>query len=280
MMRFKCLGGALVSAILLLVLSTVAGATLLGPSSTVIPVPVGTETGTLVATAVGSYNATNSIAGTVIEGVYSETPATSGVCTSGTCLDFVYQFTETNANHGVFNFTASDFDNAKQWLTDVYQTNNNSGALSIFSVPTGSNTSAAVALRGGMGPDQFTLTGGDTISYGFNDGGTVGESYIFIVKTNATRYVPGSTSLISNKTVTSNVPNLPDYQPWGAYYQGGVGFDPITTTNINPFYAYNHTGYLNTFLAPIPEPGFYGVLAIGLAILFVAMKYRREKQSA
>ena len=53
----------------------------------------------------------------------------------------------------------------------------------------------------------------------------------------------------------------------------------ISNTNTGAF-AFNSAGYSNTFLAPIPEPGFYGVLAIGLAGLFLAVKYRRGKETA
>jgi hypothetical protein len=291
MMRFKLLGGVLVSVFLLLFFSAVAGATILPINGDLGgPPPAGSESGTLVATATGAYTLAGSITGEVSEAVYSVTgPTTSNsplgaaVCAAGaTCLDFVYQFTNTNTNHGVNTFTVSDFDNLVPWITDVYQSANKNPNLNIgiFTVPGGTNVQATDATSGGMGPDG-TVNGGDTIGFNTNDGGTHGESYILIIKTNATLYVPGSVSLISNKTATSNVPNIAGYQPWGAYYQGGTGFGPITNTNTGAF-ALNGIGYSNTFLAPIatPEPGFYGVLAIGLAGIFVALKYRRNKQTA
>jgi plastocyanin len=300
-MRIKLLGWSLVLTFLLLFFSAVAGATILTPS-TLSPsaAPAGTETGTLVAEAIGNYNTITTvagkqvgIAGEVIEGVYSETNATSSVCPVGqSCLDFVYQFTQTNANGAVTSFNASDFDNAFQWTTDVYQSSSNTGALSIFSAPTaaGTNPNSVTNQRGGTGPDQGSATGGDTVTFVMNDGGThpvppgvVAESNIFIVKTNAPLYVPGSVSLLANHTATSYV-GTGNPNPWAsAYCQGCTGVQGFTSIN-NPtntgLYALNGVGYSNTFLAPIPEPGFYGVLAIGLAGLFVAVKYRRGKQTA
>jgi len=107
MMRTKLLGGALVSIFLLLFFSAVAGATMLAPGSAVSPVPAGTETGTLVATATGAYSTIDSIAGTVTEGVYAEAP--SAACPLG-CLDFDYQFTETKTTNPAFSFSGSDFE--------------------------------------------------------------------------------------------------------------------------------------------------------------------------
>jgi hypothetical protein len=58
-------------------------------------------------------------------------------------------------------------------------------------------------------------------------------------KTNAAFAVPGTVSIINNGTV-----------------------DPISG-----------------FVAPVPEPGFYGILAAGLSLLFVAVKFRRKQIS-
>jgi hypothetical protein len=111
---------------------------------------------------------------------------------------------------------------------------------------------------------------------------TVAESNILIVKTNAPKYVPGSVSLLANHTATSYV-GTSDPDPWAtAYAQGSPGVQGFTSISnpVNSGFALNGVGYSNTFLAPIPEPGFYGFLAIGLAGLFLAVKYRRGKQTA
>jgi hypothetical protein len=292
MMRFKLFGGFLLTLSLLLVFSGVAGATILPPGGTVSPVPLGTETGVLVATATGSYS-TTTLSGTVSEAVYavtgptaSNSPSGAVVCAAGaTCLDFVYQFTQSNSARGVNAFTVSDFDNVAQWITDVYQSNTLSGSLNIpiFSTPGGRDTTASSAGEGGQGPDQTTLFAGDTVGFQMPDGGTYGASDIFIIQTNAPDYVVGSVSLISNTTATSNVPsgNL----PWSATYTGNNAFSTITNTNPGgAAFAFNGVGYSNSFLAPIaplatPEPGFYGILAIGLGGIYLVLKLRRKKQA-
>jgi len=289
------------SMILLLFFTTVAGATLIDPGTKLNAVPAGTETGTLVATVSGSYNTITTvkgkdigIAGAVVEAVYSEDSTTSSVCAVGhTCLDFVYQFTETNPNSGVTSFAASDFDNIVDWKTDLSQssTKANSLAISLFTAVTGKNPNSTDAQRGNNGPDTVAADGGGTVTFVMADGGGTAtdsthelESYILIIKTDAPKYVPGSVSLLSNHTATSFV-GTGNPSPWiDAYCMGcpGVqGFMPgISNSNVLPAFALNGTGYFNTFLAPIPEPGFYGVLAIALAGLFVAVKYRRNKQTA
>jgi hypothetical protein len=285
MTRTKLLGGALVFTFLLLFFSAVAGATILTPSGVAMPIPAGTETGTLVATATGSYNTIDSADGIVTEGVYSETSATSSVCPVGqTCLDFVYQFTDTMTLRPVFDFQAADFDNVLQWTTDVSQSATNTGALSIFSVPTATPPGTPLGIttvranRTGMGPDQPSLAGGDDVRFAMGGLGTVGESNIFIIKTNAPKYIVGNVLLIGSDVVSSPVP--PGNAPWSARYPGSGIWTPIANTNTASF-AFNGVGYTNTFLGPtVPEPGFYGVLAIGLAGLFLAVKYRRGKQSA
>jgi hypothetical protein len=279
MMRIKLSGGALVTTFLLLFFSAVAGATILAPNSAVTPVPAGTENGLLVATAKGTYSTSN-ISGTVTKGVYANTSSTFSVCPVGLiCLDFVYQFTETGGTSPVGGFAASDFDNLGIWTTDVYQSTSNAGALSIFSVPdSGTGFITDTASRFGEGPAQFTAMGGDTVQFDMADGGTVaGESNILIIKTNAPQYVAGSVSLLGSNTASSPVP--PGNPPWSATFTGEGTWGPISNTNTGAV-AFNGAGYSNTFLAPIPEPGFYGVLAICLAGLFLAVKYRRGKETA
>src|SRR3974377_1684056 len=98
--------------------------------------------------------------------------------------------------------------------------------------------------------------GGDTVDFfAYGNGGAQGESAILIIQTNAPDYTPGSVALIGTGSKVAD--------------SSGVGFGTI----------YNTGKFSGTFLAPIPEPGFYGVLSIGLAGLF-AMKYRRGKQKA
>jgi len=332
MKRVKFLGGALVTVFLLLFFSAVAGATLLPPAGQVnnvptvaSPLPAGA---TLVAQATGSYALTHGMAGTVVEDVYAVTGTTyvnngsSGtvVCPAGkTCLDFVYQFTESRPGQGVNSFSASDFDNGNilGWKTDIYTADPANAAAvtaafgsgSGFSVPT-PNTSTNTntnsdptnpATRSGTGPTwpMSTVTNADADSFGYTDGGlepsvaapgTPGESYIMIIATNAPKYVPGSVSIgTGSHTATSSVPNINgSYQPWATAYCVGCfgvgGFTSQSNTKNTGAYANNGVGYgtlsNGTFLAPIPEPGFYGVLAIGLAVLFVAVKYRRNKQTA
>jgi hypothetical protein len=268
-MRCKFFGGVLGSIFQLLLFSAAAGATILPINTSVAP-SLGTETGTLIAKASGSYS-TPSIAGEVTEGVYANS------CPTGTCLDFVYQFTETSAGNPVTQMTMSDFDNIAVWSTDVQYATSNTGALSIFSPPGGVNPTPARAGKGGKGPDQSVTIGGDTVSFTMTDGGCYScESDILIIKTNAPKYIVGSVSLIGSNTATAGVPA--GNSPWTARYAGSY-FGTITNGLNTGAYAYNGVGYVNSFLAPIPEPGFYGILAIGLAGLFLAVKYRRNKQT-
>jgi hypothetical protein len=199
-------------------------------------------------------------------------------------LDFVYQFTQTHLTNPAFDFQAADFDNVLEWPTDVTQSATNTGALSIFSVPTPTPPGTAVgittirATRAGKGPDQSAVTGGDDIRFVMGGAGTVGESNIFIIKTNAPKYIVGNVLLVGSDVVSSPVP--PGNAPWSARYPGSGIWGTISNTNTASF-AFNGVGYTNTFLGPtVPEPGFYGVMAIGLAGLFLAVKYRRGKQSA
>src|SRR3974377_1523328 len=98
--------------------------------------------------------------------------------------------------------------------------------------------------------------GGDTVDFfAYGNGGGQGESAILIIQTNAPDYTPGSVALIGTGSKVAD--------------SSGVGFGTI----------YNTGKLSGTFLAPIPEPGFYGVLAIGLAGFF-CFEYRPRKAKA
>jgi hypothetical protein len=81
-----------------------------------------------------------------------------------------------------------------------------------------------------------------TLSFNFSKGLESGLSSILIVQTTAKAYEPGGVAVQDSRNFNSFDMGLPGYQP-----------------------------------APVPEPGFYGVLAIGLAAILCATT-RRNKQ--
>jgi hypothetical protein len=170
-------------------------------------------------------------------------------------LDFVYQFSNGYAKAGVDTFSVSYFDDsapATGWVTNAYYTNVEPagflGTPGCKYVVTG-NPKVPVCNPSGVASLNITPAtvneAGDasTLSFNFSKGLESGFSSILIVQTTAKNYEPGGVAIQDSRNFNSFDLNLPGYQP------------------------------------AVPEPGFYGALAIGLAAIVWAST-RRNKQRA
>jgi hypothetical protein len=160
----------------ILALATSAHATLLPAGATVVP-DISDETGTFVdATSFQSFSVGSGTptTGTVKEAVYQ----------NGSFFDFVYQFT-VNSGPGIEHLTGSSFKNFH--VINVSQTAN-VPAGTTWHTPT--NRAAQDANRS---------SDGSVVSFNFSPAvrhGTGPNSYILIVRTNATTYGSGSIGII------------------------------------------------------------------------------------
>lgn len=183
-----------------------------------------------------------SICGQYDEAVYQNT-------NNGT-LDFVYQFSNGYAKDGVDAFAVSFFNDgasASGWVTDAYYTNTPiAGFLGAPGCKYTVTGGTPVCNTGGVASKNITPTtvnessDASTLNFNFGNGLESGFSSILIVQTTAKAYEPGVVTI-----------------------QDSLSF--------NSFQAFQP--------APVPEPGFYGVLAIGLAVIVWATT-RRNKQRA
>lgn len=193
------------------------------------------------ATNIGSKHPT--ICGQYDEAVYRNN-------SNGT-LDFVYQFSNGYAKAGVDAFSVSYYnDNAAWgWATNAYYTNVEPagflGTPGCKYVVTGS-PSIPVCNAGGVASLNITPAtvnesdDGSTLNFNFTKGSEAGFSSILIVQTWAKQYEPGGIAIHDSRNFNSFDLGLPGYQP-------------------------------------VPEPGFYGALSIGLAAIVWATT-RRNKQ--
>jgi hypothetical protein len=169
-------------------------------------------------------------------------------------LDFVYQFSNGYASAGVDTISLSYFNDeapATGWVTNAYYTDLEPagflGKPDCKYVVTGS-PSVPVCNTGGVASENIKPTtfneapNGSTLSFNFGRGLESGLSSILIVQTTAKSYEPGGIAVQGSRNFNSFALDLPGYQP-------------------------------------VPEPGFYGVLAIGLAII-LCVTTRRNKQRA
>jgi hypothetical protein len=237
-----------------LCLSTPAGATPITPGMSDTTLTSGSLTGyTQVAnTGPQTYNncATNAtsphptICGQYDEAVYQNN-------SNGT-LDFVYQFSNGYAKDGADTFSVSYFNDdapASGWATNAYYTNVEPagflGTPGCNYIVAGS-PSVPMCNAGGVASLNITPSvvseGPDasTLDFNFTHGLETGLSSILIVQTTAKAYEPGGVAIQDSRNFNSFDLNLPGYQP-------------------------------------VPEPGFYGALAIGLAVIVWATT-RRNKQ--
>lgn len=154
--------------------------------------------------------------------------ARAAVYDSGSGLDFYYQFSNNASSlHGVERFSFYDFTSLNAELIDVYQT---ATAFGIFVTGTESSDYADRT--------NFGVLGISFVPNGFSkiDPGT--SSYIQIVRTNATEYMPGYFGLLN-------------------------GFGD------------NAAGFAPTVAAVVPEPGSAPMLLAGLGLIgAIGRRYR------
>jgi hypothetical protein len=166
-------------------------------------------------------------------------------------LDFVYQFSNGYASDGVDNVSVSYFNdqNPGGWATNAYYSNT---ALANFLGTPGCNyvvtgglpaCSASGLASTNISPATVNESpDASTIDFNYTKGLETGFSSILIVQTTATQYEPGGIAVQDSRNFNSFNLGLPGYQP-------------------------------------VPEPGFYGVLGIGMASILWATKQRRKRTS-
>src|SRR5579871_435387 len=233
-----------VLALPLLLFSGAANATLLAPGSTT-PITATTESGTWVAGATGTIRicsdtnnciATTVATATATENVYQE---------AGGFLDLAYQFTNNTACP-----PASACDSLEHLTVTSYGnigSPGNPGNVDVYYLNN---------LPGAPAPDQFSVqtspgpTAGNpfTANRSSNAGTVVGFNF-----TGTNAVAPGEESAIYLIKTDSKI----------------IG--PGTFSLLD-----GGTGSSSAYLSPVPEPGFYGLLAIGLAVAFVFVKYRKQ----
>lgn len=170
-------------------------------------------------------------------------------------LDFVYQFSNGYAKDGADLFSVSYFNDgapATGWVTNAYYSNlEPAGFLGMPGckyVVTGS-PSVPVCNASGAASVNITPTAvneapdSSTLNFTYTKGLETGLSSILIVQTTAKNYEPGGVAIQDSLNFNSFQLGLNGYQP------------------------------------AVPEPGFYGALAIGLAAIVWATT-RRNKQRA
>jgi hypothetical protein len=182
----------------------------------------------------------NNIGGTVSEAVYLD-----GVTND---LDFVYQFTNTGGsrtNGSVGTFLASAWNDQTDagWESDVYF-----------------NDSALTALNGAVDPSGVLVDAAGDCSVLFPNCQDPFQ---------ATR-----------STLT---PGTPQTIGFNFHFEKGTSALLIIKTNAPAATAgtvsLGTAGPLDGFFAPVPEPGFYGILAAALGLIFVAVKLRKNNRS-
>lgn len=236
-------------------LGTPAGATPITPGMSETTLTPGTLTGyTQIAnTGAQTYNNCASNTGNphpTICGQYDEAVYQNN--SNGT-LDFVYQFSNGYAGDGVDAFSVSYFNDraAFGWATDAYYTNvEPAGFLGspgcTYSL-TGGVPVCSVSGTPSVNINPATVNeapDASTLNFNYSNGES-GLSSILIVQTWAKQYEPGGVAIQDSKNFNSFNLGLPGYQP-------------------------------------VPEPGFYGVLAIGLAAIVwgTTRRNKRANQSA
>lgn len=180
-----------------------AGATLLGPSSTVFPDLIATPAGTLLAsTSVPFVASVGTYSGTLRAAVYLDATPLAVVCPTGGCLDFYYQVVnnatsrdpisrESNINFGGFLTSAS-------FRTDGGALASGSAGFTNGTVPP-------------MTADRDAL--GNVVGFNFNPP-TSAEvlpgltSTVVVIRTNATQFTSGFSS-----TIDGSVTTVPTFQP-------------------------------------------------------------------
>jgi hypothetical protein len=236
-----------------LAVGTPAGATAVTPGMSDTTLTTGSLTGYTEVAITGpqTYNncTTNlnnshkTICGQYVEAVYQNNVTKT--------LDFVYQFSNGWASDGVDSFSVSYFNdqNPGGWATAAYYSN--------------------TALPGFLGTPgcKYTMSGGipecsssglsstninasvvneapdaSTIDFNYGNGLETGFSSILIVQTYAKQYEPGGIAIQDSENFNSFALGLPGYQP-------------------------------------VPEPGFYGVLGIGMAGILWTVKKRGKRTS-
>jgi hypothetical protein len=169
-------------------------------------------------------------------------------------LDFVYQFSNGYANAGVDTFGVSYFNDeapASGWVTNAYYTNVEPagflGTPGCNYIVTG-NPSVPACSGGGVASLNITpatineAPDSSALSFNFGNGLESGLSSILIVQTTARNYEPGGVAIQDSRNFNSFELGLPGYQP-------------------------------------VPEPGFYGALAIGLAVIVWATTRRKNQRT-
>jgi hypothetical protein len=187
------------------VFTSPAGATLLPPGGTVVAAPFSGAPGTLLASNSAPFTSVLGavdFSGTATEAVYMDSVTR--------LMDFVYQFV---ANPGGLKAIEQMTDASYSgFLTDVYQS-------------TGAGTAFGPFVDGDKISTTVTRPVGSTVSWNDSWGPGAVTSAIFLIKTDANAFVPGTISFINQGTAT-----LTDF------------FAPNT----------------------VPEPTFYGLLAAAL----------------
>jgi hypothetical protein len=163
-------------------------------------------------------------------------------------LDFVYQFSNGYSGDGADVFSVSYYNDkaAWGWATNAYYTNvEPSGFLGTpgctYSLTGGVPVCSAIGTPSvNINPATVNeAPDGSTLNFSYNNGLEYGLSSILIVQTWANQYEPGGVAIQDSRNFNSFALNLPGYQP-------------------------------------VPEPGFYGALAIGLAAIVCATTRRNK----
>lgn len=187
----------------LAVMSSPASATLLPPGGSVIASPFTGAPGTLLISNTSPFTSVLGAAdfsGTVTEAVYQDSVTN--------LMDFVYQF-ETNATDlkAIEQMTVASYAG---YLTDVYQS-------------TGPGTAFGPFVDGDKISTSVTRPVDSTISWNDSWGPGAITSAIFLIKTDANAYQPGTISFINQGTATLTGFFAPASVPEPTFY-GVLGF--------------------------------------------------------